>query len=255
MSEKHLQTGDALPTYPGKLRLFAMRFCPYAERSVLVLNAKKLSYELVFINLDHKPEWIFKYSPKGTVPALEYEEGKAIFDSNIINVYLDEKYPDISLQSADPLRRAQDKMLVENFASAQSAYYTAAFNSQALQPSNVENYHKGLELLQKEIETRGTKFLNGDEPGLVDYTLWPFLERFEALPLIGKSEFAFDKDKYAALIAYMNVMKSAPAVQAYRLAPETHAKFTESRAKGDPDYNMLDSSDTVCCMRPRKKKE
>lgn len=50
------------------------------------------------------------------MPALEYEQGKGIFDSNIINVYLDEKYPEVPLQSTDPLRRAQDKMLVENFA-------------------------------------------------------------------------------------------------------------------------------------------
>lgn len=42
-----------------------MRFCPYAERSVLVLNAKNLQYDVVFINLDNKPEWIFQYSPKG----------------------------------------------------------------------------------------------------------------------------------------------------------------------------------------------
>ncbi|CAH0729869.1 unnamed protein product, partial [Brenthis ino] len=53
---------------------------------------------------------------KGTVPALEYDQGKGTFDSNIIHVYLYEKYPEIPLQSTDPLRRAQDKMLVEQFA-------------------------------------------------------------------------------------------------------------------------------------------
>ncbi|CAB3238043.1 unnamed protein product [Arctia plantaginis] len=254
MSEKHLKAGDALPEFGGKLRLFAMRFCPYAERTVLVLNAKNLQYDIVFINLDQKPEWIYNFSPKGTVPALEYEQNKGIFDSNIINVYLDEKYPDVSLQAQDPLRRAQDKMIVEGFTGAQSAYYTAAFNSLALTPNMVETYHKSLEILQKEIESRGTKFLNGDSPGLVDYTLWPFLERFEALPLIGKTEFAIDKSKYEALVTYISAMKNAPAVKAYYLAAETHAKFIESRAKGDPDYNMLDTS-AVCCMRPRKKKE
>lgn len=42
-----------------------MRFCPYAERSVLVLNAKNLQYDLVFVNLDSKPEWLFEFNPKG----------------------------------------------------------------------------------------------------------------------------------------------------------------------------------------------
>ncbi|XP_050682913.1 pyrimidodiazepine synthase-like [Leptidea sinapis] len=255
MSEKHLKTGDSLPPYSGKLRLFAMRFCPYAERSVLVLNAKKLAYDLVFIDLDNKPEWIFSFNPKGSVPVLEYEEGKAIFDSTIINVYLDEKYPEVPLQAADPLRRAQDKLLVELFAPAQSAYYTAAFNAQALTPTSAETYHKGLEILQKEIESRGTTYLAGDQPGLIDYTIWPFLERFLALPLLGKTDFAIDQSKYEVLLKYIEAMKTVPAVKSYCLAPETHSKFTESRVKGNPDYNMLDTSDVVCCMRPRKKKE
>lgn len=59
-------SGDALPAYnSGKLRVFAMRFCPYAERTILVLNAKNLQYDTVFVNLDNKPEWVFNYSPKG----------------------------------------------------------------------------------------------------------------------------------------------------------------------------------------------
>lgn len=56
----------------------------------------------------------------GTVPALEYEEGKAIFDSNIVNAYLDEKYPEVALQSTNPLRRAEDKLISENFAGVRS---------------------------------------------------------------------------------------------------------------------------------------
>lgn len=84
---------------------------------------------------------------------------------------------------------------------AQSAYYVAAFNSQALQASHIETYHKGLELLQKELESRGTKYLHGNEPGLIDYTIWPFLERFQALPLLDKAEFTIDKSKYEVLVS------------------------------------------------------
>lgn len=51
---------------------------------------------------------------------------------------------------------------------------------------------------------------------------------------------------------YIQDVKEAPAVKSYRLAAETHAKFIESKVKGDANYNMLDSS-AVCCMRPRKK--
>ncbi|XP_063535233.1 pyrimidodiazepine synthase-like [Cydia strobilella] len=254
MSEKHLKAGDPLPPYNGKLRLFAMRFCPYAERSVLVLNAKNLQHDLVFINLDSKPEWLFEFNPKGSVPALEYEQGKAIFDSAIINTYLDEKYPEVPLQATDPLRRAQDKVFVELFLGAHSSFYVAAFNPDGFQPSHLEAYSKGLERLEKELEGRGTKFLHSNEPGLVDYTIWPHLERFESLPLLGKADMAIDNTKYPRVASYLEAMKQVPAVKQYYLSAETHAKFVESKTKGEANYNMLDTSD-VCCMRPRKKKQ
>lgn len=84
---------------------------------------------------------------------------------------------------------------------AQSAYYIAAFNPQSIQPSHVENYQKGLQALQNEIKSRDTTFLNGDQPGLVDYTIWPFIERFEALVLLGKPDFAIDDEKLPELVS------------------------------------------------------
>lgn len=84
---------------------------------------------------------------------------------------------------------------------ANASYYTAAFNPNGFLPSHLEAYHKGLELLQKELEFRGTKFLHSDEPGLVDYTIFPQLERFESLPLLGKPEMAIEKTKYERLVS------------------------------------------------------
>ena len=75
----------------------------------------------------------------GAVPALEYEEGKGIFDSAIINAYLDEKYPEVPVQSADPLRRAQDKMLVELFSGVSvSKKYIFSYYSDTLSNNNYQ---------------------------------------------------------------------------------------------------------------------
>lgn len=43
MSLKHLGPGSQLPPLrPGKLRLYSMVFCPFAQRSRLVLAAKNI---------------------------------------------------------------------------------------------------------------------------------------------------------------------------------------------------------------------
>ncbi|GBP65917.1 Pyrimidodiazepine synthase [Eumeta japonica] len=62
---KHLKKGDPLPPFAGKLRVYNMRYCPYAQRTVLALNAKRVDYEVVNINLVDKPEWLTTKSAFG----------------------------------------------------------------------------------------------------------------------------------------------------------------------------------------------
>lgn len=50
--------GDPLPPFTGKLRVYNMRFCPFAQRTILALNAKEIDYEVVNIDLVDKPEWL-----------------------------------------------------------------------------------------------------------------------------------------------------------------------------------------------------
>ena len=43
-----------------------VRFCPYAQRTILTLLAKQVPFEVVNINLKNKPEW-FLQQTWGTV--------------------------------------------------------------------------------------------------------------------------------------------------------------------------------------------
>ena len=46
----HHTLGSSLPAIssePGAITLVNMRFCPYAQRTVLCLNAKQLDYEVI----------------------------------------------------------------------------------------------------------------------------------------------------------------------------------------------------------------
>ncbi|KAG8235616.1 hypothetical protein J437_LFUL014874 [Ladona fulva] len=96
------------------MRLYSMHFCPYAQRCRLVLDAKKIPYDIVNINLTEKPEWLLEKSPLGKVPALEID-GQTIYESLIVSDFLDEKFPQRPLLPKDPMQKAKDKILVEQF--------------------------------------------------------------------------------------------------------------------------------------------
>lgn len=94
-----------------------MRFCPFAHRAHLVLEAKNIPYHTAYINLYDKPEWLTQKSPLGKVPALEIPsvKGDPLIESLIIADYLDEQYPQNPLNSKDPLQKARDRILIERF--------------------------------------------------------------------------------------------------------------------------------------------
>lgn len=107
-----------------------MRFCPYAQRAHLVLEAKNIPYHTANINLKQKPEWLTQKSPLGKVPALEIPsvKGDPLIESLIIAEYLDEQYPQNPLIAKDPLQRARDKILIERFNSFITPFYRLVYS-------------------------------------------------------------------------------------------------------------------------------
>ena len=86
-----------------------------SDRVKIALNEKDLVYERVSLNLakrdQKKPEFL-KLNPYGKVPVID-DGGKVLFESCIINEYLDEKYPNPPLMPKDPYLRARGRILVD----------------------------------------------------------------------------------------------------------------------------------------------
>ncbi|HLE63439.1 MAG TPA: glutathione S-transferase family protein [Pyrinomonadaceae bacterium] len=82
-------------------------FCSYKVR--ICLEEKGVAWTDHYVDLmtfeNLKPEYL-AINPKGVVPTLKYE-GTFIFESSIINEFLDDKYPEPSLRPVDPLDRAR----------------------------------------------------------------------------------------------------------------------------------------------------
>lgn len=86
-----------------------------SDRVKIALHEKGLAYERVTLNLSKKeqkrPEFL-KLNPYGKVPVID-DAGKVLFESCIINEYLDEKFPDPPLMPKDPFLRGRGRILVD----------------------------------------------------------------------------------------------------------------------------------------------
>lgn len=73
----------------------------------IALKEKNLSWEPIFTNLrerEHKRPEFLAMNPNGTVPVLRDGE-TLLYDSTVINEYLEEQYPKPSLTFPEPARR------------------------------------------------------------------------------------------------------------------------------------------------------
>src|SRR5919201_4531678 len=96
--------------------------CPYCARVRIVLAEKGLEVEVVAIDLDDRPAWIYEKNPLGRVPVLE-EDDFLLPESAVINEYLEERWPEPALWPADPGERALGRLLVHRFDELSRPYY------------------------------------------------------------------------------------------------------------------------------------
>jgi glutathione S-transferase len=170
----------------AEITLYSARACPFAHRTRLVLAQKRLDFELKEIDLQNKPAWFDKsVSAYGKVPALSHA-GTQVWESAIVNEYLDERFPEPALLPKDPSRRAVARIWID-YANTR---FTPAFGKLLRAPSDAERREAQSELsdvlqfiehegLQK-LSARGPFFL-GDAPSLVDFAFYPWFERWPAL--------------------------------------------------------------------------
>ncbi|MFV0282790.1 MAG: glutathione S-transferase N-terminal domain-containing protein [Castellaniella sp.] len=94
--------------------LYSGTTCPFSQRCRFVLFEKGMDFEIRDIDLYNKPEDILVMNPYGQVPIL-VERDLVLYESNIINEYIDERFPHPQLMPADPIMRARTRLFLCNF--------------------------------------------------------------------------------------------------------------------------------------------
>jgi glutathione S-transferase len=186
------------------------------DRVKVVLAEKGLAWDGIWVKLgkmEQKSPEHLRRNPYGKIPVID-DDGKLLFESCIINEYLDEKYPNPPLQPKDPYLRARGRILVDYFLNYLHEPYWA-LRGEMIKKNEAERDPTIIAETSKEVTAR-LQYLEdalGDKPfflgdyGLTDIAMLP---RFPRLVQYG----VLPSPALPKLTAWFERMKQRPAVQA-----------------------------------------
>jgi RNA polymerase-associated protein len=184
--------------------LYSGTTCPFSQRCRFVLFEKGMDFEIRDVDLFNKPEDINVMNPYGQVPIL-VERDLVLYESNIINEYIDERFPHPQLMPADPVMRARTRLFLFNFERELFVHVQALENS-----NNQKLIEKGRSTIRDRLTQLApimlkNKYMLGDDFSMLDVALAPLLWRLDhygidlpktAAPLMKYAERIFSRPAY-----------------------------------------------------------
>ena len=197
------------------IKLYDFKSSPNCQRVKVVLAEKNLPYEIVPIDLraqqQKTPDYL-KLNPYGKVPVLT-DDATVLYESLIINEYLDEKYPNPALMPKEPAKKAKARILVDygmaHFDGPYQKLRVELMKEQKDQNQQVIDSAKSdlKKLLQRlDDELGDQQYLMGDF-SLVDADLLPRFTRLEGFGVL-------PDPSLPRLAKYLERMKARPSVKA-----------------------------------------
>lgn len=167
----------------AEITICSKQACPYAQRSRIVLRAKGLPFQVVEIDLHNKPDWFLAISPYGKVPLLKHGE-TVLYESSIINEYLNDAFPQPPMLPEDAAERAFHRIWIDfcnnRVQPGMMAVLCAPASEYLARAEALDSTFHTLEAhLQQHSATQ--PFFQGHRFGLVDASYAPSFERLCAL--------------------------------------------------------------------------
>ncbi len=184
--------------------LYSGTTCPFSQRCRFVLHEKGMDFEIKDIDLFNRPEDINVMNPYGQVPIL-VERDLVLYESNIINEYIDERFPHPQLMPADPVMRARTRLFLFNF--EREIFVHVGVLERAGNPKAMEKARQAIreQLTQLAPVFLKSKYVLGEDFSMLDVALTPLMWRLEhygvelpksAAPLMKYAERIFSKPAF-----------------------------------------------------------
>ena len=162
-----------------KYELVSFALCPYVQRSAITMKWKKVPFTFKEIDLQNPPEWFNKISPLGKVPVLVIDGKTTLFESAVINEYIDE-VTEPRLMPTDPLQKAIERGWIEVGSELLGMQYTLCFETEAdAMAEGIKDFFETLEKLEPVLKSG--PYFRGKDFSLVDSTFAPFFLRTKLL--------------------------------------------------------------------------
>lgn len=184
------------------MRLYSGTTCPYSHRCRIVLYEKGMDFEVIDVDMMNRAEDIAVINPYNKVPVL-VERDLILYEANIINEYIDERFPHPQLMPPDPVMRGRARLFLHRF--EQELYSQVDILEQGGKNADKaravirDNLTQLAQILTKQ------KFLLGDEFSMLDVAIAPLLWRLErygiqmgkeAAPLMKYAERLFSRQGF-----------------------------------------------------------
>lgn len=225
----------------NKYHLVSSVTCPWVQRSVILLRAKNIDFDVTYINLREKPDWFLKISPHGKVPVLLVDD-QPLFESNAIAEFLDEMVAP-RLHPDDPIKRARNRAWTDYIRDFRDAITNITYSkSREEMEVGLAAAPKVIARLEGALATeRGNdgSYFNGDRLSLVDAAYGPFLQRFAIVEEILRTGLLKD---FPLVQAWSDVLLADPTVSG-AVAENFPSEFRENlRRRETYAWSLLEAS-------------
>ncbi|MBL8642719.1 MAG: glutathione S-transferase family protein [Rhodospirillaceae bacterium] len=196
----------------AEVELFSYEACPYAQRTRMALIEKGIAFTLTEVDLYNKPDWFKQLSPYGKVPLLRHNDN-LVYESRIINEYLEDAFPDRPLMPQGAAARGKARIWIDYC----DSYLMPALHKMIAdrrEPAKQAENRKAVAEKFRFMETEGLRKLGngpywlGTDVSLVDLQFMPFLERFPCYETLWGAAIPEDCTRLKAWIAAMQARDS-----------------------------------------------
>jgi len=217
------------------LKLYAFDRSPFGWKVRVALAEKNVPYDMIAPENKNEDPAFARLNPFRKTPVLVLEDGRSIYESTVINEYLEEVHPKPAMLPKDPYERARVRMIEDAFDQyfypAQRDFTNSQFDYQPpllIRKKSDKVDHKLLEearmkmheqLQRLEQELKGRAWFGGDLFSLADAALIPSLTM--SLRVLG----VLPDSKYPNLGSWAERVTARPACK--KAAPKEPVKIKE----------------------------